>query len=69
MKFGEALEGMKQGKKAVRKGWWDRGVFSTIEKVEGFTNPVIVMYRREEKFPLDLSSDSIMAEDWGFIED
>ena len=68
MDFGKALELMKQGKKVQREYWVKNGVYVTLENVEGFTNKLMVMTRRKERFPLDLSSDSILAEDWQLLK-
>lgn len=67
LNFSQVLNALKEGKKVAREYWVNNGVFIKLEDI-GMTNKEIVMYRREEKFILNLSNDSIMAEDWKIID-
>lgn len=71
MKFGQALELLKQGKKVTRTGWnrrefWIEAQFP--DENSKMTMPYLYMVKFNQKFPTDLSCESIMAEDWIEIE-
>lgn len=75
--FSEALFHLKQGKKLTRSGWNNPTikVFAQIpDENSANTEPYLVMEKgsKEEnnykRFPLDLSCESIFADDWVVIE-
>ena len=71
MDFSEALKLLKAGKRLARKGWWDNGIYVTAQypdKNSKNTKPYLMMHKKGDKFPLDLSCESIFAEDWEVVE-
>jgi hypothetical protein len=72
MNFGQALALMKDGFKVTRKDW-KRGRNISLEiqfpdKYSKMTKPYIYMNKDEDKFPCDLSCESLLAEDWEIVE-
>lgn len=72
MDFSQALSEMKAGKKCARKGWRDAGIFCAAQfPDEGSVNtlPYLYMVKNEgsTRFPLDLSCESLFAEDWELV--
>lgn len=70
MNFGKALEELKEGKKVTREAW---GTVVSIEaqfpdENSKMTKPYIYMNKGKDKFPCDLSCESIFAEDWVIVE-
>lgn len=71
MNFSEALFLIKQGKKVARKGWNNPNIWLELQRPYAnsqMTIPYIYMVKYENKFPCDLSCESIMAEDWKVVE-
>lgn len=69
--FEDALKWMKLGKKAFRESWNNpeivvRAQYPTETSMN--TEPYLVMEKGDKVFPLDLSCESIFAEDWIVIE-
>ena len=73
MNFSEALEQMKQGKKVYRTGWNNLCIKVFVQfpdENSANTLPYLVMEKYAKgspdyaRFPLDLSAESIFAEDW-----
>lgn len=65
--FEEALAIMKAGGKTARAGWNNSEILVRVQfPDEGSMNtePYLVMEKRDKCFPLDLSCESIFAEDW-----
>jgi len=70
LNFGEALEALKLGKKVTRKGWSNKDIHLELQvpdKNSKMTKPYIYMCKYKDKFPCDLSCESIMGEDWVII--
>ncbi len=71
MNFGQALEALKGGKKVTRKGWNNPAITIELQVPDAnskMTLPYIYMNKGENKFPCDLSCESILGEDWGIVE-
>ena len=82
LKFGEAIEAMKAGKKVARAGWNGKGMWLGLVKdtwainfevdndIQKFENhPYIVMKTVDEKIvPWLASQTDMLAEDWTVIE-
>jgi hypothetical protein len=71
MNFGEALGAMKLGSKVTREDWC-RGRNISIEiqvpdMNSKMTKPYIYMNKDEDRFPCDLSCESLLAEDWKIV--
>ena len=67
MTFGEAIAIMQGGGKVTRTAWGDPTIYCQIQIVEEggtITEPYIYMVKGASKFPLDLSSESVLAADW-----
>jgi hypothetical protein len=72
MNFGQALDLLKNGKKVTRKDW-NRGRDISLELQvpdahSKMTKPYIFMNKDNDRFPCDLSCESILAEDWIEVE-
>lgn len=69
MNFEQALSAMKQGKKVKRVAFGDgicvRAQFPTETSMN--TLPYIVMEKRGNIFPVQLSCEAVFAEDWEII--
>jgi hypothetical protein len=73
MNFGQALEAMKLGSKVTRVDW-NRGRNISLEIQfpdinSKMTKPYIYMNKDDDKFPCDLSCESLLADDWQIILD
>lgn len=65
--FGGAIKALNAGKKLTRSSWKNNSIW--IEKQvpdehSKMTKPYIYMVKNEDKFPCDLSCESIFGEDW-----
>ena len=71
MDFSQALLALKEGKKVSRLGWGTVEISLELQVPDEhskMTLPYIYMNKRGNKFPCDLSCESIMAEDWFVID-
>lgn len=72
MNFGEALEAMKSGLKVTRKDWnRGRNIYLQIQfpdEHSKMTKPYIYMTKDNDRFPCDLSCESLLAEDWEVVQ-
>ena len=71
MNFSKALELLKEGKKLNRIGWNNTNIWIELQKPDvhsKMTKPYLFMCKYNDRFPCDLSCESIMAEDWEVIE-
>lgn len=64
--FEEALTKAKEGHK-IRRFHWTPSVYAVVEFVEEFQQDMFVMYRMDKKFPMDISSESLLASDWDIL--
>lgn len=67
LSFEHVLKLLKVGAKVTRKGWRDAGIHVEAQfpdENSKMTKPYLTMHKRGEIFPLDLSCESIFAEDW-----
>ena len=67
MDFSEILKFMKQGHYATRNGWNNPSIKVFVQVPDEhskMTKPYLVMKKGDDMFPLDLSCESIFAEDW-----
>jgi hypothetical protein len=65
--FSHALEMLKQGHKVGRKGWKNDNIWLEVQFPDAnskMTKPYIYMCKNGDKFPCDLSCESIFADDW-----
>jgi hypothetical protein len=72
MNFSQALEVLKSGSKVTRTDW-KRGRNISLEiqvpdKHSKMTKPYIFMNKGDDRFPCDLSCESILADDWEEIK-
>jgi len=66
MTFSEALELMKDGKETTREVW-NKNITVKVQYPDGnskMTKPYLYAIKGTDNFPLDLSTESIFAEDW-----
>lgn len=73
MDFSQALLEMKAGRKCARDGWLKSGIFAAVQlpdKNSANTLPYLYMVKNDgaTRFPLDLSCESIFAEDWSIVD-
>lgn len=71
MNFGQALEQLWQGKRLTRLGWKRPDFWIELQipdEHSKMTKPYLYMVKNEDKFPTDLSCESILAEDWYVVE-
>jgi len=71
MNFGGAIASLKGGKSVTRLGWNNSNIkldLQVPDENSKMTLPYIYMCKYENKFPCDLSCESILAEDWVEIE-
>ena len=64
--FSDALELLKEGKKVARFSWPD-DIWIELQRPDEhskMTMPYIFMSKHGERFPLDLTCESILANDW-----
>jgi hypothetical protein len=69
--FSDALALLKEGKKVARRSWNNPSIFVRVQRPDENsmnTEPYLVMEKLvngvKKVFPLDLSCESIFAEDW-----
>lgn len=65
--FSDALVFLKTGRAMTRSGWWDAGIKVYVQYPDEnskMTQPYLYMEKGDQKFPLDLSCESIFANDW-----
>ena len=70
--FSTALEYLKNNNnaKVTRKGWNNENITISLQKPDGLskmTKPYLYINKYDDKFPCDLSCESILAEDWILI--
>jgi len=68
--FGLAIEAMKLGKCVTRKGWHNSEIWIEIQnsdKNSEMTESYIFMRKYDMKFPVEVSCESMLAEDWIII--
>ncbi len=68
--FDSALLALKSGYKLTREGWNNPNIWLELQvpdKNSKMTLPYIFMVKGENKFPCDLSCESLLAEDWTVI--
>lgn len=70
MKFGEAIEAMKKGKKVARAGWNGKGMYINIRDAHDGYDPYIVMYTAQGTYqPGWLASQpDMLSEDWEVVK-
>ena len=70
MKFGEAIEEMKKGKKVARQGWNGKDMYIYILRFE-FFEPCIVMHTAQDREqPGWLASQpDMLSEDWELVDE
>ena len=69
--FAGALGALKEGWKISRVGWPQKEIWLELQRPDKnskMTKPYIYMCKYGDKFPCDLSCESIMAEDWVIID-
>ena len=69
--FGGALAALNAGKKVTRSGWNNPKIWlqkQVPDENSKMTKPYIYMVKGEDKFPCDLSCESIFGEDWVVID-
>lgn len=72
MSFSSALVLLKEGKKLTRLGWRNPSIWIEAQfpdKHSKMTKPYLFMVKKNERFPCDLSCESIFAEDWKVVGD
>ena len=80
MNFGQALEALKQGKKAARKGWNGSGIFIVLQRPDEhskMTQPYIFIDTTglvtdnpeapKGRVPWQASQTDMLAEDWEVV--
>lgn len=70
LSFGLALEALHKGLKVTRIGWNNPTILVKLQVPDEhskMTKPYIYMIEGEEKFPFNLSCESIMADDWKIV--
>jgi hypothetical protein len=67
--FSQALSRLKNGSKVTREGWRDTCFIEAQypDANSKMTKPYIFMTKGENKFPCDLSCESIFATDWKIV--
>ena len=77
LNFSEALEKMKEGKKVCRVGWVNPSIKVFVQfpdENSANTLPYLAMEKYTKgsesyaRFPLDLSAESIFADDWVVVD-
>lgn len=71
MKFGEAIEAMKKGKRVTRKGWNGKGMYLEMQNPDDhskMTRSYIYMKTVNDEFvPWVASQSDIIEEDWEIV--
>ncbi|KGR88859.1 DUF2829 domain-containing protein [Lysinibacillus sp. OL1_EC] len=81
MKFGQAIEALKEGKKAARKGWNGKGIFLELQVPDThskMTHPYIYIDTTglqtdnenapKSRVPWLASQTDMLSEDWEVVE-
>ena len=71
MNFSKAFDLAKQGHGVKRSLWPDKEVIVKVQYPDEnskMTEPYLYMEKRNKRFPLDLSCESLFAEDWELVE-
>jgi hypothetical protein len=69
--FDFAITALKAGKRVTRKGWKNSTIWLEAQfpdENSKMTKPYIYMVKGEERFPCDLSCESIFATDWEVVK-
>ena len=69
--FGLAIEAMKQGSEVTRSGWNNTNISLKIQfpdKDSKMTEPYIYMLKYDKLFPVEVSCESMLAEDWVIVK-
>lgn len=68
MNFGEAVEGLKKGRRASRQGWNGRGMWIELQRPDAgskMTIPYIYMKTvGDDLTPWNAAHSDVLAEDW-----
>jgi len=69
MKYGEALSLLTSGEatEITREGWNNENITVSLQRPDEnskMTKPYLYMNKYEDKFPITLSCESILEEDW-----
>jgi hypothetical protein len=70
MDFGGALNALREGKKVTRTGWNNSSIWLELQipdEHSKMTKPYIYMVKGDDKFPCDLSCESILGVDWVIV--
>lgn len=70
LNFGMALVFLREGKKLTRAGWNNANIWLELQVPDAnskMTLPYIYMVKLADKFPCDLSCESILANDWMIV--
>lgn len=71
MKFGEAIEALKAGKKVAREGWNGKNMYLELQRPDEYskmTLPYIYMKTAQGDFvPWLASQTDILSEDWKIV--
>lgn len=81
MNFGQAIEALKEGKKAARLGWNGKGIFIELQKPDAnskMTSPYIFIDTTglqtdnvaapKSRVPWLASQTDMLSDDWGIVE-
>lgn len=66
-KIGEAVEHMKAGGAAQRKGWHGKGMFVFVEKAHGKQFMTLSLPSGEMQPGWNASTSDLLGEDWGLL--
>lgn len=69
--FDKALVALKEGKSATRKAWGNDTITINLQVPDAnskMTKPYFYISKFGTKYPTDLNSESLMAEDWVIIK-
>jgi hypothetical protein len=74
MTFSAALEELKAGKTVTRAGWAKSELNIRVraqypDEHSANIRPYLYMIKGEDRFPLDLSCESIFSDDWVLVEE
>ena len=72
MTFSTALDALKSGKTVTRAGWKNPKIVVQVQSPDEnskMTKPYLIMLKNDDIFPLDLSCESIFADDWVVVPD
>lgn len=72
MKFGEAIEALKEGQKVAREGWNGKGMWLELQRPDEhskMTLPYIYMFTAcKNRVPWLASQTDVLSEDWVIVE-